>query len=96
MSTFLIFYVGIPSVMLGAALMATFGRQRKPVVAPPGTPLDTEILDRLEAARYNLFYNTDLNAWGVLGGSDKFICTGLTVRSALLRAPNVLADRENG
>ena len=94
MSAFLIFYVGIPSVMLGAALMATFGRSRKPAAIAPVTPQDTEILDRLEAARYNLFFNSDLDAWGVLSGSDRLICTGLTVRSALLRAPNVLADSE--
>lgn len=46
----------------------------------------TELLNYLEKSECNLFYNSTINAWGLVDGKDKLIAAGHSIRATLRRA----------
>lgn len=46
----------------------------------------TELLNYLEKSECNLFYNSTINAWGLVDGQDKLIAAGHSIRATLRRA----------
>lgn len=46
----------------------------------------SELLNYLEKSECNLFYNSTINAWGLVDGQDKLIAAGHSIRATLRRA----------
>lgn len=46
----------------------------------------TALLNHLESSECDLFYNSTINAWGLVDGQDNLIAAGHSIRATLRRA----------
>lgn len=86
----LLFGVLVLGAVLGSLGTAVFSALRDDKAAlaaeqaPP--PQDTLALDYLDDAKCSLYFNTELQAWGLMNSENTLLATAPTARSTLLRA----------
>ena len=93
MTFFLTYFAGlIAGILIGIwaaiAYQATdaFEIEMDVLLDQVGERDSSELLNYLEKSECNLFYNSTINAWGLVDGQDKLISAGHSIRATLRRA----------
>lgn len=85
----LLFGVFVLGVLVGIAILALFVGSRDDSSEPlsqAANEQDAVLMNYLERAECNLYFNPSLGAWGLLDGHDKMVATAHSVRTTLARA----------
>lgn len=85
----MLFGVFIIGVIIGVAILALFVNAKDDSSEPvshAANEQDAVLMNYLERAECNLFFNPTISAWGLLDGQDKMLATAHSVRATLARA----------